>query len=52
MMAGDGCGEEYLDLDIVKDLTNQSVTSFLGRSLGMAGASEQFPVVSEHVTWE
>ena len=51
-MTGDGCGDAYLDLETVKDLTNQSVTSFLGRALGWQGAAEQFPVESEYLLWE
>jgi hypothetical protein len=51
-MNGDGCGDDYLDLETVKNLTNQSVTSFLARALGWNGAAEQFPVDSEYLQWE
>jgi predicted dienelactone hydrolase len=51
-MSGNGCGEDYLSIDAVKDLTNQSATSFLGSVLDWEGAAEQFPVVSDDLIWD
>ena len=52
LMGGDGCGPDYLDLETVKSLTNQSTVAFLAAQLGWGGAAEQFPVVSEHIDWD
>jgi hypothetical protein len=52
LMGGDGCGEEYLDLEVVKALTNQSTVGFLGLQLGWDVASDQYPVTSESIEWD
>ena len=51
-LTGDGCGDEFLDLETVMSLTNASVTAFLADTRGWNGAEEQFPVVSEYIDWE
>jgi len=49
--SGDGCGDEFVDLDVFAGVVNTAVVSFLEESRGVAGAIDQLP---EHgsVRWK
>ena len=51
-LSGDGCGDEFTDLDVVAALVNTSALAFLEEIRGMTGAIEQLPEDSEGLTWE
>jgi predicted dienelactone hydrolase len=51
-LAGDGCGEDFLDLDAFTQTVNTAVTAFLEESRGTAGAIGQLPAESDDLIWQ
>ncbi|HND34543.1 MAG TPA: hypothetical protein PLA94_31285, partial [Myxococcota bacterium] len=49
-LKGDGCGDEFIDLDLFVDLVDTATLSFLARAHGDAAALEQLPD-STDVIW-
>jgi predicted dienelactone hydrolase len=51
-LVGDGCGDDYLDLDTFTELVNQSSLAFLESARGLDGAIDQLPLESADIVWE
>jgi predicted dienelactone hydrolase len=52
LFTGDGCGDEFLALDVLEDLVNVSVLAVVGHQQGQAGALEQLPLDAPELEWE
>ena len=53
LIDGDGCGDDFMDIERVKTLTNQIVTSFLAKQLGWQSASKQYlDIEASDIAWQ
>ena len=53
LLSGDGCGDGYMAIERLKDLTNQMVTSFLAAKLGWESAEEQYKAIDgDDIEWQ
>lgn len=52
LYTGDGCGDDYVDLDVFTELVDQASLAFLGEVLGQPGAADQIPPDQDDLHWE
>lgn len=48
---GDGCGDDFLDLEVLTALVRTAGLAFLEESRGVTGAIEQLPAASDDLLW-
>lgn len=52
LLAGDGCGEGYVDPERVADLTGEAAVAFFDGARGIDGAYDALPLDADELAWE